>query len=174
MCIRSWTVSLLLLCLPALADQPAAEAPKQENPANDIAAKQAKEMAKHEQRLAKIARLEQLAAETAKPELGDKAKRLRDKEQRRHERVLARLANKEAGKADKKGEDKKNEGKDEDKKGEGKKDDKGDKKEEKDSKKDDQDDKKGHGKGQDKKDDDDDKDHGGGKGNNKPSGKKGG
>jgi hypothetical protein len=50
------------------------------------------EQKKHLRRLAKIARLEELAGQSGNTKLADKAKTLRDKEQRRHDKVLARLS----------------------------------------------------------------------------------
>jgi hypothetical protein len=59
---------------------------------------------KHAQRMAKLDRLDAIAKEKNRPELADKVKMLREKENARHERVLARLAKKdEGGKPDDKG-----------------------------------------------------------------------
>ena len=50
------------------------------------------EAQKHQKRLEKIARLEAIAREHNRPELQAKAGALREKEQRRHEKAMARIA----------------------------------------------------------------------------------
>ncbi len=61
--------------------------------------KLAHENDKHERRMALIAKLDKIAADGMKADLAAKAKGLRDKEDTRHARVLARLNGDEHGKA---------------------------------------------------------------------------